>query len=109
MARRRAAEVVRVRLLTLARAGVFFLLAVAVRVGVRAGAVALAFWARLVTGARLAAALPRVAGSADDAATSVASTAANALVSARRIRWRPGMSPYGRSENRPRVTEVSAL
>ena len=43
------------------------------------------------------------------AAMNVATTAANALESARRIRRRSGMSPYGRTELRPLVTEVSVL
>ena len=66
----------------LARGGVFF--AEAVRVVLLFGVATWDFGA-LVAGRR-ALELARVAGSADVAATSMASTAANALVSARRIR-----------------------
>ena len=67
----------------LARAGVFF--ADAVRVVLVFGVAAGDFGAALVV-ARRVLAFARVAGSADVAATIMASTAANALVSARRIR-----------------------
>jgi hypothetical protein len=108
MARRRAAELVRAVGLALARAGVFFFL-VAVRIdGVWEAGVAIA--GRAVGRApRRPAAREGVAGSAAPAAMNVATTAANALDSARRIRRRSGMSPYGRTELRPLVTEVSAL
>ena len=83
MARRRAAEVVLEREPALARGGVFF--ADAVRVVLLFGVATWDLCAPLVA-ARPALDLARVAGSADVAATIVASTAANALVSARRIR-----------------------
>ena len=82
-ARRRAADVVRDFEPALARGGVF--LADAVRVVLVFGVAAVDFAAALVV-ARRVLDFARVAGSADVAATSMASTAANALVSARRIR-----------------------
>ena len=83
MARRRAAELVRDLRAAPARGGVFFGDARASGLALRVAA--WDFAAALVVDRR-AVDLARVAGSADVAATSVASTAANALVSARRIR-----------------------